>query len=156
MKPKRPTDLADLTEERIRLFADTKDGNLETLARYLEAGGELHDDLRELVVLHLRGELRFSPGGRRTYAQKVVERGAQQAVRAYQRYYAAVHGSWGSRTRAMKDYLELNLQATPETLKKYLKRAGGTVSKHELKLIDQSRAKALAEIAAEQAAEKKG
>ena len=60
-------------------------------------------------------------------------------VRGFQRHFAIRHGWWGSRARAIRRYLELHPEMNEETLKDYLKRGGGTLSKEEQSMIDDAR-----------------
>jgi hypothetical protein len=144
----------DLAE--VEVTAHAMSGHFEPLAKYVEEGGELGSDTRDLLARILRGELRFKRGNRRTYAQRMTEWRAREAVRGFQRHYTVLHGSRGSRADAIRRYLELHPHVNEETLKKYLAKAGGCLSKRELQIIDEVRAEVLAELDAENAAGKLG
>ena len=48
-----------------------RSGELETLAKYLEEGGYITEEIVEFLVLYLRGEIKPKRGNKRTYSQYV-------------------------------------------------------------------------------------
>jgi len=46
-----------------------RSGELETLAKYLEEGGYITEEIVEFLVLYLRGEINLKRGNKRTYSQ---------------------------------------------------------------------------------------
>lgn len=137
------TDLAELHYDRLIIVTELAAGNGEQLARHLEAGGELHDDQREVLVKYLRGELKLKRGNRRTYAQESRVRLIRMRLRALRRHFAMVHGSVGSYRRALDAHLELDPTVGMESLRKYARE--GLLAKDELELIDRIRSEILAE-----------
>lgn len=55
--------------EHLEIFGKAQTGDFEPLARYIEGGGALTPELREFLAAHLRGELRFKRGTRRTITE---------------------------------------------------------------------------------------
>jgi hypothetical protein len=90
------TDFADLTDERLEILSELAAGNAEPLARYLEAGGELHADQRSLLVKYLRRELSLKRGNRRTYSDNRRVAEIRHALQSLQRRFAIEFGSRGS------------------------------------------------------------
>jgi hypothetical protein len=132
-------DFATLTEERILMVDALRDGNARLIADFLEAGGSLVDHEREMLVRHLRGELKHSRGRgrRRTYAQVAAERDIRLAVQALQHREAILRGSKGSLSRAIKAYLDGQPNADQRTVEKH---AAGGLSDSWLRAIDDTRA----------------
>jgi hypothetical protein len=128
------TDFADLTDERLLVLSELAAGNGAPLAKHLESGGDLSDDLRAVLIKYLRGELRLSRGNRRTYAQFMKEDKIRDRLKALQFRFAVMRGSRGAYSRAIEAYLEIDPSVGEETVRKYAKR--GLLSKAILDAID--------------------
>lgn len=124
----------------IKLTAPAYSGDIEPLAKHIETGGNLDGQTRKFLAAFLRGEIKYS---RRKFSQRMKELQVVFEVRNLQKYYAGVNGSRGSRNRAIVHYLESHDEMKEDTLKDYLKRNGGTLSKSHLALIDEIRAEIL-------------
>ena len=92
----------NLTIADIDMAGHGESGNSEPLARHIEAGGNLGPQSRRTLVRILRGELRFSRGARRTYAQALADMRVTEEVRGFQRHFAIRHGWRGSRASAIR------------------------------------------------------
>lgn len=106
------------------IAAHARSGHFEPLARHIVDGGDLSEDLRQLMALVLRGELKFKPGNRRTHAQATRERSLAQWVRILQVAEARMNGLRGSLRRAKDRTLNAHAGLTDESLKKYMMRSG--------------------------------
>jgi hypothetical protein len=136
-------DLAQLTEDRLRIVGELRDGNPFPLANYLARGGELHDDQREALIKYLRGEFPRSRGNVRRFSQQWNELKIRQRVIALQWHFALTEGGRGSFRKALEAYLAEDNRVSLETLRKYVKRG---IPKDTLKLVDETRAEVLAHI----------
>ena len=131
------TDFADLTNERINIVAELAAGNGAPLATYLEAGGELRPDQREVLIKYLRKELKLHRGNRRTFSQSERVEGIRTALKSLQLRFATEFGSRGSYRRALDAYSALHPEIAFETLREYAKR--GLLSRAQLDAIDRAR-----------------
>lgn len=144
------TDLAQLSNERIRIVGALHDGDGKPLADHLDGGGELFEDQREALIKYLRGELPLKRrrGRPRTFAQKQREISIRYNIRFLQRDFAMRDGSRGSLQKAYEAYLDHDPTIGPETLRNYVEDNGGGISDSEKASIDETRAKVLAELKA--------
>ena len=91
-------------------------GDFERLARHIENGGEVDDEMRAVLVAILRKELRFPRGIRRGFAQIQTDRDAALYIRQ-----AKMAGL--PRSKAIESWLDANPNMSAATLKKMLQRA---------------------------------
>ncbi len=91
-------------------------GDFEPLAKHIEAGGELNEEMRGVLVAILRGSLRFAKGHRRTFAQIQLDRDAALDISSYM--LAGL-----SRPQAVRTWLDANPNLNAAILKEMLRRA---------------------------------
>lgn len=106
-----PIDLATIG---IMLHAES--GNLEPLAKHIEAGRPLTPEMRTLAAAVLRGE-RPKPRSKRTWSQIQIEMRHVRCVRYIQERDAC------SQHRAIEKYLECERGIQRATLRTYLRNA---------------------------------
>lgn len=91
-------------------------GHFEPLAKHLESGGVFLPCMREFIVAHLRGEIKFKRGARRTFAQKQLDREVGDEVLLIQEALNL------NRSKAVAEYLHIHPSMNPDTLKSILNR----------------------------------
>ena len=105
----------DFSTFDIRLHAES--GNMEPLARHIEAGGHLCPGLRKILAAQLRGEMKYR---RRSWAQQRLEDRIVLAVYGIRLMERERIGKC-SEYRAAQIYLDRHPDMNPETLKTYLR-----------------------------------
>ncbi|HDR28859.1 hypothetical protein [Rhodovulum sp.] len=93
------------------------DGEVEPMAKHIEAGGDLPPDFRAFLAAHLRNELPKRPGNKRTFSQVQMEAGIVSQIR----YIMRIMGC--SAYKAQKLYLQMHPSMNEETLKTYWKKS---------------------------------
>lgn len=114
-----------------------RSGDLEPLAKHLEADGELTAELKVLLAEIVRRQLKFARGNRRTFAQERREIRIRNEVRKLQTEEARLRGTRGSFQRALNRYRDLDPKISEEQLRTYFKRGGRVLSKSEQAFLDE-------------------
>lgn len=60
-----------------------RSGELEPLAKYLEDGGYMTEEIQEFLVAYLRGEIKWKRGNKRTYSQVVRDKRLVFEIRSF-------------------------------------------------------------------------
>lgn len=106
--------------ERHRILDALRDRDGVPLAAYLEAGGDLDDELRDELVHHLRGGKKRRRGRPRTLNQESREVAIRDRFRFLQWHVASLRGARRSFETAIALYLELDKTIGEKTLRNYV------------------------------------
>ena len=103
----------------IDIKAHARDGNFQPLADYLENGGDLSPEYREVVVRALRGQFKKPPHRARTWAQIKAE---EEVITRLQWLLAEaiVNGESMTRNKLVERYLQEDPEASKATVLKWV------------------------------------
>lgn len=109
--------MPDVAAIKALLYA--RNGEVEKLARHIETGGTIDDDIRNFLAQHLRGQV---PITKRIWSQQMHELRVLQSIRFHQRLSDIRPHRQASEYEAMKRHSE-SIGVPFETVRTWVRRA---------------------------------